>query len=189
MPRNNIWDNPDGLLVGFGTHSADFNVPAVTTSSDSVVTVTSSYNLVDLEDTDLITIASANLGTEHVFPRGSWIMSDSFLYVDIGATSGGAATLDVGFYDATDGTTADDANGLDGDMALSEIDTAGFLYFFDGPLTIANEVATEETKQPLGDTSNSDVVLRLGFEAAVYTAGRVTVVLRYMPPVRGSTVT
>lgn len=171
MPRDNTWTNSDGLVVGFGTHTEDNGVQAVTGDSGTVRTYT--IELPDatlLEDTDSITVASIPPQAVAI-PRGS-VLNRATLHVTTAFTSAGAATLDIGFYSAA--AVVDDANGIDVDIALTAIDAIGDIVICDGAL-VGGVV-------PLGATSNSDVYVVFGDEAAVYTAGAATLVLEVQVP-------
>lgn len=173
MSRGSQWTNNDGVVVGFGTHTADNEIPAVTAGAGSVKTMTMVVNLADLEDTDLITVASIDARAT-VIPRGS-VIKAATVQMTVAATSGGSATLDIGFYDAdTSSITVDDANGIDVDIALTAIDAVGDIVICDGALV--NGVT------PAGTTSNSDVVVVAGFEAAVFTAGQAIITVEFIPP-------
>lgn len=176
MSRNNTWTNSDGLVVGFGTHSEDNNVAAVTGDSGTLKTLV--IELPDatlLEDTDAITVASLPPQSARI-PRGSYIKKATF-QVKTPFTSEGAATLDIGTY-AADGdgsSTGDDlAAGIDADIALTAIDAIGDVVVCNGA-SVAGVV-------PVGVVANSDVVVVFGFEAAVYTAGAGVLTVEYIVP-------
>jgi hypothetical protein len=171
MPRDNTWTNSDGLIVGFGTHTEDNGVGAVTGLSGTQVTYT--IELPDatlLEDTDAITVASIPPQSVAI-PRGA-ILNRATFSVTTAFTSGGAATLDIGFYSAA--AVVDDANGIDVDIALTAIDAIGDVVVCDGAL-VGGVI-------PLGATSNSDVFVVFGDEAAVYTAGAGVLTLEMTYP-------
>jgi hypothetical protein len=175
MARNETWSNADGLNVGFGTHTADNTIARVVSTDNMVVTTQQLFNLLDLEDTDAITVASMPVAN-HVIPRGSRI-TKADLVVTVGATSGGAATLDIGTYEAGgDGSaTGDDlAAGIDVDIAVTALNVIGDAVICNGALV--NGVLT------VGAVSTSDVVVVCGFEAAAFTAGQIILTVSYIPP-------
>ncbi len=179
MPRDSTWTNPYGLVVGFGTHTPDNEIAGVH-QSGSVRTLSMLVDLVNLEDTDSITAASFDARAA-IIPRGSHIESAT-IQVTALATSGGAATLDIGLYDSDfSSVTVDDANGIDIDIAVTAIDALGDIVICDGAL-VNGVVST-------GATSNSDTMVILGFEAAAFTAGQVLLTLQYITPqVAGRTI-
>ena len=176
MPRNATWTNADGLIVGFGTHTEDNGVLAVTGDSGTRRTyVIELPAAASLEDTDAITVAS--LGPQHaVIPRGSKIVSASFSVTTV-FTSEGSATLDIGTYEAAgDGSSSgdDDADGIDADIALTALDAVGDLVVCDGAL-ITGAVAC-------GAVADADVTVVFGFEAAAFTAGAGVLTLEVIVP-------
>ena len=171
MSRGNTWTNPDGLIVGFSTHSVDDNVGAVTGDSGTLRTyVIELPDATLLEDTDAITVASIPPQSLAI-PRGSIINRATFSVTKV-FTSGGAATLDIGLY-ALD-ATVDDANGIDVDLALTVLDAIGDVVICDGAL-VGGVVAC-------GATSNTDVYVVFGDEATVYTAGAGVLTLEVLVP-------
>ncbi len=171
MSRDTLWTNQDGLRVGFGTHSQDNDVLAVVEGGTVKQYTIELPDATLLEDTDAITVAGSIPPQSVLIPRGSVLKSATFSVTDI-FTSGGAATLDIGFYSAA--AVVDDANGIDVDLALTVIDAIGDIVVCDGAL-VGGVV-------PLGATSNSDVVVVFGFEAAVYTAGAGVLTLEVIVP-------
>jgi hypothetical protein len=173
MSRANRWNNPDGLLVGFGTHSADNDVMAAHAGGGALISATGLWNLVDIEDTDSITIASYN-PQALVIPRGSWI-ARATLRTTVAITSSNSAVLDIGLYDADfSSVTVDDADGIDADIAITAHNALGEMVECDGALV--NGVIQ------VGATSDSDCVVILGWDAFAYTAGQVELTIEYLPP-------
>jgi len=173
MARGNTWTNSDGLGVGFGTHTADNNVPAVFKSSDGKVTVTAEFTLADLPDT----FAAANRSPQEVvIPRGS-VITEAFLHTMVAPTSaGGTATLDVGLWGTND--VVDVADGIVADASITEMGAIGAALRCDGALIL--DAAT--TQASAGATANSDVVIAASYETQAFTAGVVRLVLTYIPP-------
>ena len=166
----------DGLVVGYGTHSTDNDVMAVTGDSGTIRTyVIEMPDAELLEDTDIVTTASLPQQSV-VIPRGSYITSAVFS-VTVGFTSGGSATLDIGTYEAGgDGSsTGDDvADGIDADIALSAMNEIGDVVTCNGVL-VAGAL-------PVGKVSDSDVIVVFGFEEAVFTAGAGVLTLVVVVP-------
>lgn len=175
MPRNATWSNPDGLVVGFGTHSEDNNVAAVKGGTRKTIEV--EYDLADLADT----YAATNFTPQDVvIPRGSVIIRGT-LQTLVAATSGGAATLDIGLFTkglATD--VVDDADGLVADVSIAEMTSIGEVHILDGAL-----IATAG-QTAVGATGLGNCVIAPSYETAVFTAGRVRVTVEFYVPA-GST--
>ena len=176
MARNNTWTNSDGLIVGFGTHTEDNNVLALTGSSGTRRTYTIELpDATALEDTDIITVAS--LGPQHaVIPRGSYIVSAVFS-VTTAFTTGSASTLDIGTYAAAgDGSsTGDDvAAGIDADIATTAIDAIGDVVTCDGSLVGG--------ALPVGKVADADCTVVFGFEESAFTAGAGVLTLEVIVP-------
>ena len=175
MPRGNT-ETFDGLVVGYGTHSSDNNVGAVTGGSGTVRTyVIELPDATALEDTDVITVASLPPQSV-VIPRGSAILRATFS-VTTGFTTSASATLDIGTYEAGgDGSSTgdDDADGIDVNIGVTELNAIGDLVVCNGAL-VDGVIAC-------GATSNSDVVVVFGFEAGVYTAGAGVLTLEVLVP-------
>lgn len=172
MARGNTWTNSDGLVVGFGTHSEDNNVPAVRGGTRKTLEV--EYDLADLSDTFSATDRSPQ---EVIIPRGSVIVRAT-LQTLVAATSGGAGTLDIGTWGT--GDVVDDADGLVADVTIAEMTSIGEVHILDGALIGASG------QTAVGATSTSDVVLAPSYETAAFTAGRVRVSVEYIVPA-GST--
>lgn len=168
MPRGNTWTNSDGLVVGFGTHSVDNNVPAEDAGNGSVKVVKLVIKGTSLEDT----VSVASLPPQAVkIKRGSRI-TRAFLQVVTAFTSGGSATLDIGTFAAD--ATPDDADGIDAAIAVTAIDAVGDLVTCDGAL-VGGTV-------PAGATSNSDVIIAASYSTAAFTAGEAILTVEYVEP-------
>lgn len=168
MARQNTWTNSDGLVVGFGTHSVDNNVPAEDANGGAFKVAKLFITGTALEDT--VTVASLPPQSLRL-PRGTTIKSAKFQVV-VPFTSGGAATLDIGTFAAD--ATADDADGIDAAIALTAIDAIGEVVVCDGALVNGTI--------PAGATSNSEVIIAASYNAAVYTAGTGILTVEYSLP-------
>jgi hypothetical protein len=100
-----------------------------------------------------------------VIPAGSLILSAT-LVMTTAATSGGAATLTIGTYNAAG--TAIDADGIDATVALTAIDAIGETVRCDGAhLTTAGYVA-------------ENAYIGLIYATAAYTAGAGKLYIEYV---------
>lgn len=176
MARDNTWTNQDGLVVGFGTHSEDNDVAAVSGVGNRKV-VTVEYDLANLSDT----YSASDFKPQDVtIPRGSVIVRGT-LQTLVAATSGGAATLDIGTFTkglATD--VVDDADGLVADVSIAEMTSIGEVHVLDGALIGASG------QTAVGATGLGNCVIAPSYETAAFTAGRVRLTVEYIAPA-GST--
>lgn len=172
MARNELWQNQDGLAVGFGTHTEDNDVAAVV-SSDGRVVAKVEVTGVDLSDTYSATDFKPQ---EIVMPRGTRIIRASF-QVLAAFTSAGAATLDIGTFTkglATD--VVDDADGLVADMSIAELTSIGEVHILDGALVSASG------QTAVGATGLGDCVIAPSYETAVFTAGSGILTVEFQMP-------
>lgn len=168
MPRQNTWSNSDGLVVGFGTHTSDNMVPAVTSEKGAVKT---------MQMLIVGTQVPASWTSATVPPQGVLIKRGSFiqrakLVVQTAFTSGGAGTLSIGTYSPA--AVTDVAAGLLSAAALATINTVGAVSVLAG--TLVNGVL------PLGGTSDSDVLILPIFGTAAFTAGKAVLTVEYVEP-------
>lgn len=170
MSRANTWTNSDGLVVGFGTHSEDNNVPAVTSNKGAFKTLVMEITGANTVDT----IVAGSIAPQSArIRRGSTIRSAT-LTTTVAWT--GTGTLDIGTWGVGLATeVVDDADGIDVDI---DIDVAlaalGDTVQCDGALV--NGAVT------VGETSNSDCVITASWETAVPTAGKAVLVIEYIEP-------
>jgi hypothetical protein len=170
MSRGNTWTNADGLVVGFGIHSEDNNVPAVVGGSGAVKTMV--VELPDasaLEATASVTVASIPPQSA-IIPRGSRILEASFQVTT--AFAGATANLDIGTHSAA--AVDDDPNGIDAAVDVLVIDAIGAVVACDGALVAGVTSA--------GAASTSDVVVTFSYDTAAFTAGAGVLTLRYIEP-------
>lgn len=168
MSRANTWTNSDGLVVGFGKHTSDNNVPGEAQPVGVVKTA-----VVEIVGTDLVdTFAAANVKPQALTIRRGSIIKDAYLVVHQAFTSGGAATLDLGTWGKS-AAVVDDADGIDVDIALAAL-AEGAVVQCDGALVNAAIAA--------GATSNSEVVIAPSYETAAFTAGKASLYVEYVEP-------
>src|SRR3990167_8754134 len=172
MARDLIWSNADGLSVGFGTHSVDNDVPAVSAIGNKV-RVSMEINLVDLVDTFAATTRKPQ---EIRIPRGS-VITEAYVVTKVAAT-GTTATLDLGLWGV--GDVVDDADGIVADITVGELDAIGEVHICDGALVASSGNTAAAGVVVVGATSNSDVVIAPSYETSVFTAGVVLLVVEYI---------
>ena len=180
MSRNAIWTNPDGLKVGFGTQSEDNEVASVYQGSNGEVTVVQEIDLASLpafaSESSLV-YPNNGVGAEHVIPRGS-IIKGGFVEVLVGAV-GASGDFDIGTWSRGLATeVVDDSNGLKDSILVATIANVGDVILLDGDL-VAD--ADDSALAVAGAISNSDVVITASY-TTVYTAGRIKLVVTYIPP-------
>lgn len=170
MARGATWSNPDGLTVGFGTHTEDNDVPAVVGGSGASKVLRMEITLADLADA----FAAANRKPQEVvIPRGS-IFKRATLRTLVAAVSGGGGTLDIGTWGT--GDAADNPNGIVDAVTVAEMTSIGEVHVCDGAMINASG------QTAAGVTSTSDVVIAPSYDTAVFTAGVVELVLEYDEP-------
>lgn len=173
MARGNTWTNPDGLIVGFGTHSSDNNVSAVVSERGNLRVLRQLITGTDLVDTFAITNSSPQ---DVIIPRGSIILRANFQVITA-FTSGGAAVLDIGTFTkglATD--VVDDADGLVAGMTIAELTSIGEVHILDGALVGASG------QTAVGATGLGDCVIAPSWGTAAYTAGTGILTVEYQIP-------
>jgi hypothetical protein len=112
------------------------------------------------------TFGASNIDLNNpVLPANSVILSAT-LVMSAAATSGGAATLDIGTYNAAG--TALAATGIDAAIALTAIDGIGETVRCDGTLTTTGSPATV------------DAYIGLKWNTAAYTAGAGKLYIEYI---------
>ena len=172
MSRGATWTNDDGLVVGFGTHSDDNDVPAVTANPDGSKTMKMVITLADLDDT----FAATSKAPQAPRIRRGSIVKSAHIQTLVAATSGGSATLDIGTWALAATEAVDVADGLVADVTIAEMTTIGEIHVLDGALINASGVTA------VGAVGDADCVLAPSYETAVFTAGSVELVVTYFEP-------
>jgi hypothetical protein len=176
MARDATWTNSDGLIVGFGTHTEDNNVPAVT-AIGTKTRVSMEITLADLVDT----IAAGNISPQSIrIPRGA-IITEAYVVVKTAAAGGG--TLDIGTWGVGIATeVVDVADGLVADITTAEMNAVGEVHICDGALVSSSGNTAAAGIVSVGATSNSDVVITASYETTVFTGGVLLLVVEYIAP-------
>lgn len=178
MSRENLWENSDGLAVGFGVHTVDNDVPAVVGGSGAVKTAVAYLkDATALEAVGSLTVASFP-PQGIIIPRGSRILEASF-QVTTAFTTSASGALNIGTNTGrVDGAyTADDENGIDAAIAVTALDAIGAVVACDGALV--GGVTS------CGAAATSDVQLCFGYTTGVFTAGAGVLTVRYIEPQLG----
>jgi hypothetical protein len=160
MNRSSIWNNSDGLAVGFGPRDSE------TTGSAKVVTagrrqqVVLRIKLSELADT----LDTNDLINAPTIPAGSLLETARLFVLD--AAVGASAVLDIGLAKSVDSTDIDD-DGVDVAIATATL-VDGYTTLCDGA-KIATELAY-------------DSKVYASYDTAAFTGGVVLVVLEYLCP-------
>lgn len=157
--------NKDGLVQRYGSDSAQSpNVAEVRNSGDR------RWLEIDVDWRKLPAFSASTLTRAsygEVIPAGA-LIEDVEIKVDEAFTSGGAATLDVGFIDA-DAETGDDIDAFIAAASITELTALGITYRGTSPADgSAINTRTSATK-----------VVTFHVGTATYTAGRATVRVFY----------
>ena len=176
MSRNSTWTNSDGLVVGFGGHTADNDVPAVTGVGSTRFYTVELPDATALEATAAIT--SASIPPQSVtIPHGSYIKSANF-QVTVPFTTAANGNLDIGLWSNASTPVLDDINGIDAAVDILVLDAIGDVVVCDG--AVVGGVV------PVGKTNDADCVVTFGYETGVFTAGAGILTLEVVTP-SGST--
>lgn len=164
------WTNKDGLVQRFGVERSAQIQEGVSTRG------VKNYLVVKLEDATALvdTLSTSTPPAEDApfVPAGS-IVTNAWFVATTDFTSGGAATLDIGFTTSTGALI--DADGIDADIALAKlVDGAGTGVVNCDGAYVANGAG--DGQQVL--TNNAYV--GFSYETAVYTAGAGTLILEYI---------
>jgi len=181
MPRNATWSNPDGLIVGFGPHSIDNNIPRDVAGPGSLKTVQWIISLTTLDPFGTVT-AAAVAPQGIVIPRGSRF-KDVTVVANVACT-GATAVLNIGGY-KNDGQpagamTVDVATGLIS-CTVASIATVGLATSATAGTYISTPILT-------GTVCDADIVLVAQAATANFTAGEVTVTASYYEPMYNSSI-
>ncbi len=164
--REEYWSNQDGLVVGFGQRDVSCNsakkIAVEGAVEELVLDLTDATVLEDVQAVDGNAVVN---GSE--IPAGSLIVSAT-LVVTEAFTSGGAAVLDIGTYDA------DSAAAVDDDSIFAAVAL--------GALSL-NAVIVASAGADIGAVVTQRVKIAATFDTAAYTAGKARVVIKYQPPV------
>ncbi len=163
MAREEIWENADGLAVGFGTRT-------VTQNSGSKTGTPGAVEEVVLNISDATLLSDTVSSTDDAIVQGVVIPADSLLlsaelFVTTAFTSGGSAVLDIGVYQ-TDGTIVDD-DGVDAAIAVASL--------------VDNFVVSPCDGALVGTVLANDSKIAASYDTAAFTAGAAKLVVRYIP--------
>lgn len=158
--RGANWTNKDGLYVGFGTRKAENNTSAAHADRGAIQTMTVKIVGTELADT----CTAASLENAAVIPADALLL-DARLFVTT-AFAGASAVLDIGTYNASDNTEADD------DGIAAAIATA----------TLVDNYTVACSGADTGVVCDGTNGWKIGasYDTAAFTAGEATLVIRYI---------
>lgn len=167
------WTNSDGLYVKFGTEEGKVAKGGTYSTRGSLQETEIKIDLTtDAASTTAAIIGSAT-GSAGVLLPGGVRIEEVEVVAEVAATSGGAATLDIGLID-TDHSTVLDDDGLVAALALTSIDAAG-------EKTVLR-VGSTGAGAFIGTTLTSPGYLCAAYNTAVFTAGKVAIRVKYYNP-------
>jgi len=166
MARDAVWDNKDGLVVGFGTRTPQYT-GSYSVASDAANGISKLVYRFRGEDlTDAVAVTDDALLHAPVIPNGS-VIKGATLYV-VEAFAGTNAVLDIGVYNgATDAAVDDD--GIDAAVAVTSIDAIGDTIACDGA-DVGTVVAT-----------TGGVKIAASYDTAAFTAGEAILTVEFVP--------
>lgn len=153
------WYNSDGLYIKFGTEEGTVGKAGEYRSPGPQRFVEYDITLTSLATTEAI------IDDNTVIPAGARIEKVE-VYTTTAATSGGAATLDIGFV-RTDRSTTYDDDGLVAALALTAIDSVGE--------TSALTKGSTGAGALVGTVLANNGLLTASYNTAAFTAGAVKV--------------
>lgn len=172
MSRQATWTNDDGLIVGFGRHTSDNDVAGAEGGRGKFKTITVELNGADIT-TQTATDATIPPQAAQI-KRGSVIRSATLTATSAWTSTG---TLNIGTWGrgTLDTPVVDDLDGIDATIDVSSaLAAAGDTVQCDGALV--NGAVTA------GETSNSDVVISVGWATSTMTDGTAVLVVEYYEP-------
>lgn len=183
MKRSSAWFNKDGLVVGYGTRSVDVNSPSAystTGNGGEIVVKVSDLTTIGTDATVGTGIYAPQYFTNAAFIPAGATVQEVRITTDVAATSTGAADLLIGLYTisaSTGALVAVDADGLAaaGDSALADFSVIGE--------TIVLGKGSNAAYIGKTNVGASPVVVAVISATEVYTAGAVSVHVKYSMPV------
>lgn len=160
------WLNGDGLYIRYG------QTEVTTTDAGQYATpVEGGSHVVEVRIPDLTTLSTSaeTIVGEGVFVPKGYVLEEVHVISDTAATSGGLATLDIGFIRASDRSTEVDYDGAVAALALESINAAGEKNVI--------RVGSTGAGALVGNVVSADHVTHVtaGAGTAVFTAGALTI--------------
>lgn len=157
------WMNEDGLLIKFGREKGQVVKAGEFADPDKG----SEHYIEAVIDTSVLTSTGTYFLADTLrIPKNAYLVKAE-IHVETAFTSGGSATLTLGFYD-TDRSTAYDADGIDATVAVDAL-TAGATITCDGAL-VNTRLAND-----------TPLLLTAAVGTAAFTAGKGVVRIWWKP--------
>lgn len=179
MPKNSVWYNSDGLVVGFGRRTTDTVTPA--TISDRAA-----ERIITFKIPDLTALGTAATGGSGIYAPQVWAgaaqipanatVQEVRITTDVAATSGGAADLLLGAYTISSSTGNLVAVDDDGFCAAADNALADFSVVGETLVLGKGSNAALIGKATVGSAA---VVIAPIYVTAAFTAGALTVTVKY----------
>lgn len=154
------WTNPDGLTIYFDGEEAQL--------ANGGEYKTFDLSRVEDVEVDLTTLTTtAAVVSRSVFPWGKTLDKVEII-ADVAATSGGSATLDVGFRRVTAGTDVDD-DGAVAALPLANINVTGETNVLTAGVTYAGALVGTVVE------ADESCYITASYNTAAFTAGRIRI--------------
>ena len=165
MPRDGVWDNKDGLVVGFGTRTPTYtgSYSVASDNRSGISQLVYRFRGEDLNDAVAVTEDQAIMAP--VIPNGSLILGATLYITE--AFVGATGVLDIGVYNGATEAAVDD----DG------IHSVGIAYIDSAPVTITCTGADLNTTV----ATTGGVKICASYDTAAFTAGEAIVVVNFVP--------
>ena len=165
MARDTVWDNSDGLVVGFGTRSSTKTGGYSVRDNGATQTLILRFRGEDL--TDAVAVTDDQIVHGPVIPNGAILLSATIKVVEAFDSASDTATLDIGVYDV-DGAAVDD-DGIDSAVA----ETA---------LSLGAEIAANGADINTAVATTGGVRIAASYDTEAFTTGEAIVEVEYELP-------
>jgi hypothetical protein len=166
------WTNADGLFVKFGPSEGTVGTTYGFAGEYSSLNDGMHVVKVTINPMTALTTTGTIVSDSVVIPNGARIEEVTTI-AETAATSGGAATLDIGLIDQ-DRTTAFDDDGLIAAAAITSHDAAGE--------TVVYRAGVAGAGALVGTTLTNTGLIVVSYNTAAYTAGKLIVLIKYYIP-------
>ena len=171
--RDAVWDNKDGLVVGFGTRDVT-RAFARKNDEGALQSIYMDFDWVDLPETS-VAATDDQLVHGPVIPSGAVVVSAHLTVVEAFA---GGTSITFGMYNA-DTAAAVDADGLIQAEVTADIDAIGDIVNYTIGTTGASAAGADVGTIVAVDTRIA------GFATGTFTAGKAALEVKYLVPNAG----
>ena len=170
--RDAVWDNDDGLVVGFGTRSVT-RAPNRMNDEGPLQSIHMDFDWADLPTTS-VAATDDQLVHGPTIPNGAVLVSAHLTVLEAFA---GGTSITFGVYNA-DTAAAVDADGIIQAEVTADIDAVGDIVNY----TIANAGASGAGADIGTVVATTAGVKVAGFATGTFTAGKATLEVKYQVP-------